>query len=548
MATEKSSSADIRRDRDRFVAFAFSAADAFVELDDQQSIRYATGAMKSLSGRTGKDLVGKSFLDLVAPEDRSLLKAAHEMALRQGRCGPLRIRLRQGDGKDVRLELRGTYLPVNGGGLFLSLNHDNGTQGTGPELMDKDSFADAAHEAAKAARDSGRPAMMTMLELDGLDQLRGRLDDVSAADLMSDIDAHLQARAIGGQTVGRFDNDKYGLVHDPDVDLGFLEDSLDARAKSADPEGEGIQVNSASIDLSAGELSDVDDAKALLYTINKFSEQRQDFTIGDLQQSYKMMLEETRGQILVFKNTVTQGEFDVFFQPIVDLRTRNVHHYEALVRLRDGGPEESPFKFITFAENAGVIADFDLAMCGRVMRYIENAHKDGRQLPAAVNLSGCSLENQVFLDRLLQLLGHFKSPRDWLLFEVTESSKIANLEAANKFLSALRDLGHEVCLDDFGSGATAYQYLHALEVDCVKIDGIYVQEARKSQKGKAFIRSISTLCKDLDVATVGEMVEDETSAKFLAEVGIHYGQGWLFGRPVKDVVGWQTTERLVASR
>ncbi|MBT6913024.1 MAG: EAL domain-containing protein, partial [Rhodospirillaceae bacterium] len=101
-----------------------------------------------------------------------------------------------------------------------------------------------------------------------------------------------------------------------------------------------------------------------------------------------------------------------------------------------------------------------------------------------------------------------------------------------------------VCLDDFGSGSSAFQYLNALDVDCVKIDGIYVQEAQASAKGKAFIRSIATLCKDLGIDTVGEMVETDASADFLREVGVRYGQGYLFGKPTKDISGWRPSERV----
>ena len=73
-----------------------------------------------------------------------------------------------------------------------------------------------------------------------------------------------------------------------------------------------------------------------------------------------------------------------------------------------------------------------------------------------------------------------------LIFEVTESSKIAGLPATNRVLGVLRSVGHAVCLDDFGSGATAYQYLRELEVDFVKIDGTYVREALTTPNGKAF--------------------------------------------------------------
>ncbi|MBT7667003.1 MAG: GGDEF domain-containing protein, partial [Rhodospirillaceae bacterium] len=400
-------------------------------------------------------------------------------------------------------------------------------------------FAEAAKEAINSARLGDRPAMMTMLDLDGLSSVMERMEAGDADELMSDISANIQARAIAGESAGRLDKDLFGVVHDPSVDISDLEKTISSRAQEADPEGEGITVHTASVDLGSEELSDFDDAKALLYTINKFSEQRSKFTIKDLQDGYKMMLEDTREKILTFKSTVTNGEFKVFYQPVVELSNRDVHHYEALVRLNGGGPEDSPFRFITFAEDAGIISDFDLSMCGRVMRFLDSVEKQGREISVAVNISGRSLETPIFLDKLTQLLSHFKPPRDWLQFEVTESATIHDLEGTRNFLNSLRSLGHKVCLDDFGSGAAAFQYLRALDVDCVKIDGVYVQEAQQSAKGKAFMRSIASLCRDLGISTVGEQVETDSSAEFLREIGVRYGQGYLFGKPTKDVTGWR---------
>ena len=542
MSNAETSADEIRKERDRFVAFAFSAADAFVELDGKQTVRYATGAIKSLTGRNEKTLTGRKFLDLILLEDRPMLTAGFDLAVKQGRCGPLRLRLKSNSGKPMRLELRGTYLPINGGGLYLSLNHPLATRANVTKPLDKEGFADAAEEAIKAAHEGDRPAVMTMLDLDGLAAVIERLGEGEASGLMADINAYIQARAIGGEAAGQFGDSKFGVVHDPDVDIPELSQTIIDRVLLADPKGEGIEVNTASIDLGDEALTDFDNAKALLYTINKFSEEKGKFTINDLQKGYKSMLDQTRQKILAFKNTVASGAFQVYYQPVVELSNQNVDHHEALARLDGGGVDDSLFELINFAENAGVIMDFDLAMCGRVMQFLEKVKEQKRELRIAVNLSGRSLETPVFLDKLIQLLGHFSPPRHWLQFEVTESSTIHDLESANTFLQALRKLGHEVCLDDFGSGAAAFQYLRALEVDCVKIDGIYVKEAQASEKGKAFMRSIVSLCANLGIETIGEMVEDQPSADFLLEIGVRYGQGFLFGRPTRDISGWRPSE------
>ena len=256
-----------------------------------------------------------------------------------------------------------------------------------------------------------------------------------------------------------------------------------------------------------------------------------DFTISELTEGYQQMLDDTRERIVVFKGTIARGDFEVAYQPIVDIRTRALHHHEALVRFPSAGPESSPYETITFAEQAGVIGDFDIAMCKMVIAKINAARKSGQIIRAAVNLSGKSLESPIFVQELLTLLRDCRPIRNHLMFEVTESSRIDDLESVNKVLRELRKLGHHVCLDDFGAGAAAFQYLRALEVDFVKIDGIYVREAFTTANGKIFLTSMATLCKELKIQTIGEFVETEEVARFLLQVGVAYGQGYLFGRP-----------------
>ena len=231
----------------------------------------------------------------------------------------------------------------------------------------------------------------------------------------------------------------------------------------------------------------------------------------------------------------------------MDPANGEVHHYEALARLHSTGPEASPYHFISFAEEVGVIADFDIAMCRKVIRLVRGARDNGDRLCVAINLSTRSLETPLFVDELHELLADCHLIRDQVMFEITESWKIKNFESINRVIGGIRKLGHSICLDDFGSGAAAFQYLRALSVDIVKIDGAYVQEAEKSANGKAFLKSMATLCRDLGILTVGEMVETNEMADLLVEAGVDYGQGWLFGRPSAGLMAIRESPTLRAS-
>ena len=111
----------------------------------------------------------------------------------------------------------------------------------------------------------------------------------------------------------------------------------------------------------------------------------------------------------------------------------------------------------------------------------------------------------------------------------------------------LRDEGYEVCLDDFGAGAASFRYLASLEVDVVKLDGSAVKNALIARKGKAFLSALARLCKDIDVETIAEFIDDDDTLKFVSDCGVNYAQGFLFGEPSTDIEIFEESERIVRS-
>ncbi len=223
------------------------------------------------------------------------------------------------------------------------------------------------------------------------------------------------------------------------------------------------------------------------------------------------------------------------FQPIIDTRTGAIHHYEALARFPTICGAQSPYEQITFAEETGLIADFDLAMTRKVLDWLASGAALNGETCVAVNISGKSLGSTACLSALDVLLRENAWARGRLMFEITESAHLGNLAAANAFVQHLRRQGFPVCLDDFGAGAANFEYLSSLEIDIVKLDGAAVRGARSAHKGRAFLKALVGLCRELGVVTVAEMIEDEAALEFVRGCGVHFVQGYLFGRPAPDV-------------
>jgi EAL domain-containing protein (putative c-di-GMP-specific phosphodiesterase class I) len=288
-----------------------------------------------------------------------------------------------------------------------------------------------------------------------------------------------------------------------------------------------LEIGGVGAERDASILGPEDTAKALAFALGRFATaEPKEFSLISLAQNFRAQIADTVHRLAQLKAATKAGAFDVAFQPIVALGSLMLHHHEMLARFE---PETSPAAMIRFAEKTGMIVEIDLAMCRRAIAVL--SERDDAALDLAVNISGKSLDSDLFVDALLQLLRSHASLAKQILFEITESTAIQDLARVERILSALRNSGHRICLDDFGAGASSFAYLQALSVDFVKIDGGYVTRMRNSAKDRAILKAIVTLCRELGVGVIAEMIERVDQAHTLHEMGIGYGQGYLFGRP-----------------
>ena len=542
----------LRADRDRYAALAFCASDMLLELTPNLTVAFAAGATMALTGRAPEDLQGLSFIDLVAPRDRPLVREIMKHAAAGHRLESVIIHLDGPDGDTPPLTLLGCHLPDMGGHYYLALRVGPGGLLFGMEeepaarresgLTGALRFAETTGECLLAGREAGKEYALTLLRLENLLELRARLDDRAKHELMSTVSRCFRAEAVDDHMAGQFADESYGLVHAKGKNVDGLCAHLQEFSRKLDPENAGLTVRSATLEMDVADMSESDSVKALAYTINRFcTEDAEGFAVDNLSAALTAMMGDTVHRMTEFKTVVTKSNFELAFQPVVDLATRSPHHYEVLARFSAFGDRITPYGAITFAEQTGMVCDFDLAMCAKVIDWLTETRRNGRDYMVAVNLSGSSIGSPAFVRALQGLLAKHDELRDKILFEITESAKIVDLEAVNRSVQSLRQAGHKVCLDDFGAGAAAFQYLRALDVDVVKIDGAYVRDALSTGKGRAFLKAMAGLCNDLGIATVAEMVEEEECIGFLRQCGVDFGQGYLFGRPNADITTFEAT-------
>jgi EAL domain-containing protein (putative c-di-GMP-specific phosphodiesterase class I)/GGDEF domain-containing protein len=525
--------AEIRADRDRFVAFAFAAADLLIELDAKRRIVFATGAAQSLIGIAAAKLTGRHFLDLFPSGDRGFATRVLDGLTEAERIEPVALALARPDGGATRVWLGGCRFGGNQSNYFLAISHlisplsAEIEEGRDPEsrLLDGNALPDVLKRVSQSTGD--QPVALTMLHLDGLSALQQRLGDQRRSELMSEIGAVLRLSSTGGDAAAQISDQQFALVQRPGVDSDTIEAELATITAAASPNRRPLAMRSAQVVVEAADLDDKNAAQALAYCVRKFSESDgRDFSLASLEEALAGMVDETLDRVAQMRATVSSGDFSLVFQPIVDLESGEVHHYEVLSRF---APGESPYDYILFSEEVGMAAELDLAVCEKVVRLMAGTPSAA---PVAVNLSGKSMTSAPFMTRLTRLLADARVDRTKLMFEITESSAIDNLDQADVFLQRLRALGHRICLDDFGAGFAAYTYLRRFEIDFVKLDGPFLKNGMSNMRDRSLLRSIAAVCAELGARTIGEMIETREEAYAAAGLGVNFGQGYFFGRPL----------------
>lgn len=536
---------NLRRERDRFVALAFCAADILFETEPNLKISYAAGATVALTGTAPEDIVGDSLLDIIVPADRPLIGELIRGMSSAKRLDPVSVHLLSAKGPTPPLLLTGYLLPDIPDSMFFALRLGSSPETTSSMeetgrdpatgLFQTTAFVRRASERLKTAQADGEDLGLTMVRLQDFADLFSRLDPEAGDILLKTIAACLRVNAAPGETVGRFDDNNYGLVHKQDIDIDDLRERIAFHLMVADPEDRGIDVVAGTVKADVVNIPDADLVKAVHYSIKRFCEENNpELAVNGISENLHSQVHATSRKMSNFREIVSASSFDVAFQPIVEIVTGKTSHYEALARF-SGGSDRSPYELITFAENTGLICDFDFAMCRKLLDLLSETNRTGQRYKIAMNLSGRSVGNVAFLSALQDLLREHSDLREQLIIEITESARVRDLEMANRFIQNLRASGHIVCLDDFGAGASALRYLHHLDVDVVKIDGQYIRGAQNDRKMHAFLKSISNLCTELGIQTVAEMVEEEAIIDILADCGIQYGQGYFFGKPSAEI-------------
>lgn len=521
-------------ERERLLAFSFTNADLLIELDAHFNVIFASGAIQHLTGRDERSVIGIPVTTLFEARERPLVAVALGGLRPNARLGPMESGLKAQKGKDVPIRFSAYRLAGEVPRYFVTIlmrarsakeqsERDHLDVQSG--LLDGERFAGMAAQVQSKHPDS----KLTMIELGNFGALAERLGDESLDDFMGEAGTLLREASLDGETAGRIGPDKLGFVHGAKVDPSTVEARINQASRKADPSGAGLNVARWTMPLSGSGLSPEQMSQVLRFAISSFAEKGlEEFKPASMNAVMHDLVSATLARVAQVRDTIDSGQIEIAYQPIVNLKDRRLHHWEALCRHDE---DESPQGVVRFAEQTGMAIEFDLLVVSKVMAALQAASERGLKPYVAVNLSARSIENTMFLTAFRDLLKPFAGLQPQLMIEITETERLSDLARADAIIQEFRRQRMKVCLDDFGAGASSFSYVQSLAVDALKIDGAYVRPMLSNPRDAAIIRAIVQLCAELRISSVAEMIENEQQAAKLTQLGVDHGQGFLFGHP-----------------
>ncbi len=525
----------------RFAALAFCRADILFQVSKDLRVKFCTGPAQAFFGKSDAELIGIDFLEIIHPEDRNIVSDIFKVGSRDARVDDLIVRAQAAGKKSAEIAISGYRVPDFDNDYFLAIKiapkqtipvgRDPKDRDTETGILTSDAYMDAATQRVRSYEAAGGKPKVSMINIGDLAEAGIEAGSAQEAEVLKAIGQTLSKESLGGDTAGRIDDENFSIVHGEDVDAVGLSEKISNAMSLAAPQARSLVPKIATVDAKAGGMDDKQLAKAMLYSLQEFTKHDGELPEGDLNTILEKKMADNVKDVERFKRICADGSFDLVYMPVASLADGHFHHYEALTRFREDAGE-SPFQLITLAEEVGVIPTFDLAVAERALMTIEAAKKTGPFTPVAINVSGHSISDPHFCEDLKKLLTKTIGIEDHLSLEITESAEIRDLQGVNEAIQRFRRIGFKVALDDFGAGAASFDYLNSFDVDTVKFDGPVVKRAVATKKGKAFLASMATLCHEIEVETIAEMVEDKALADFLGQCGIELGQGWHFGKPM----------------
>ena len=536
--------------------------------DAQGSFTYLNNAAHSIFGLTPGDLLGRCFFDFEVDAAHIANRRFLSTLKRNGEIKHYVTHLRSRTGED-------RWIGINARVTLNDAKEVRGIRGTARDITDEhralmriehlalhDALTDlpnrhAMHRSVERALESGDPGALLFLDIDHFKYVNDHFGHRTGDQIVTGVGSILREviRSKNGELY-RIGGDEFA-IHLP----GTLRKEAAQTAERVlaairhyrlqATEGRIVSNISASIGIGIYPFHG-DTLPALLSNVDISMYQAKDLgrnryalfdpESGALRNTHKRIHWAKR-----LRDALDKDQIVLFAQPVVRLHDLQITHQEILLRIRDdSGAYISPAVFMEIAETLGIVQEIDMRVVEKVLDYITRRGLIGTKVRYFVNLSGVSMSSQDWIDRFMALLANSDVQPSQLVFEITETAALSDIDVAMKFIRRLKEIGCRIALDDFGSGFSSFYYLKQFDVDYLKIDGSFIRDLANDNGSRLFVKALNDVAQGLNKQVIAEWVEDAAALDLLVKMGTQFGQGYFFHKP-RLLEEWELVEPVLVS-
>jgi diguanylate cyclase (GGDEF)-like protein len=407
------------------------------------------------------------------------------------------------------------------------------------DLPNRILFEDRLTQALATAHRHRQTLGMLFLSVDRFKKVNDTLGHAVGYRLLQEVAGRLTNCVRAGETVARFEGNEFALLL---TQISGTEDVVEitncinrSLKRSFSLDGQELFITtSMGISLYPDDGADaptlLKNAGAALYRAKEHGRDNYQFYTADMNAKAlkRLTLENS------LRRALERKEFEVYYQPQVDINSKQVVGMEALVRWRHPVLGLiSPAEFIPLAEDTGLIMPIGEWVLRTACTQSKSWQDEGlAPLHVAVNLSARQFQQQNLSELVVEVLRETGLDPCGLELEITESSIMKNAESAARTLSELKEMGVKISVDDFGTGYSSLSYLKSLPIDRLKIDQSFVRDVTTDPDDAALTMAIITLAHNLRLKVIAEGVETEEQLRFLHLLRCDEGQGYWFSKPL----------------
>ena len=386
----------------------------------------------------------------------------------------------------------------------------------------------------------GEFVAFAILDLDYFQQINDVFGYFAGDAVLKEVADRINAELRDADQLGRLDSDRYALVLCDLISPKNAEQIID-RIQHAVSHPIHYHKNTLNITCTVGaavqhvdsiEIADLFKLSDQALHQAKLHRRGSVFLLSDQQQE---ALGRQRQIINTLKNKTPEEIFKLAFQPIVDMKTRNITGCECLLRWTADQPEHlGAAELVPILEMFGDINEVGLWVIENSLQQLQDwqSRYDLKDFVMSVNLSAGQLDAEDISSQILAIAQDMDLQPHCIALELTETVAIKHLEAGRHQLAQLRNNGFNVSLDDFGTGYSSLQYLKNMPASSVKIDQSFVQELMNDERDMAIVKGAIDIASAIGLTVIAEGIDTEEQAHCLQRLGCHKGQGFLFSKPL----------------